>query len=151
MATKKQAPRAKAPPKAKDDPVRINFGLRLAAARKVVRPPLTQQAVADRFGVQKGTVSAWETGNGLPDAITLRQLAKLYNVSADALLWAESLTPEAMKIAAGYDDLGAELKAKFDAMWIGFYAAASEAGEKLPMRPDSDERAPPLAREERKE
>lgn len=127
------------------DPDRRNFGLRMAAARKLVRPKLTQDAVAQRFGVKKATVSAWETGNGLPDALTLKRLAKLYNVSADALLWAESLTPEAMKIAAGYDDLSDALKSKFNAMWLGFYAAASEAGENLPRIANDAERPPPLA------
>jgi transcriptional regulator with XRE-family HTH domain len=107
----------------KEEQLRRDFGLRLKAARE--RVGLTQQAVAERFDVKKGTVSAWENGAGLPDALRLRQLAKLYNVSADALLWAESLTPDAMRIAAGYDDLTGAQKMKFDAMWVGFYAATA--------------------------
>lgn len=103
--------------------VRKNFGLRLAAARAGKK--LTQQDVADRFSVNKATVSAWETGRGIPDALVLRALAKLYDVSADALLWAESLTPAAMRIAAGYDDLKDDQRKKFDNMWLGFYASAA--------------------------
>lgn len=64
---------------------RKRFGARLQAAREAAR--LTQLQVASRFGVGKGTVSAWETGRGVPDAFVLRGLARLYGVSADSLLF----------------------------------------------------------------
>jgi transcriptional regulator with XRE-family HTH domain len=49
---------------------------------------LTQQQVADRFSLSKGTVSAWEKGRGIPDALMLVNLTRMYGCSADALLGA---------------------------------------------------------------
>ena len=55
------------------DATRLGIGLRLKAARN--SKGLTQQQVADRLGVIKGTVSAWETGRGSPEAVTMRARA----------------------------------------------------------------------------
>jgi len=64
--------------------LRKAFGQRLQVAR--LAKDLTQDQVAGRFSIEKNTVSAWETGRGVPDALRLRALAKLYDTSADALL-----------------------------------------------------------------
>lgn len=112
---------------------RKGLGLRLKAAR--VAKGLTQTQVGDRFGVDKGTVSAWETGRGVPDAIRLRELARLFGVSADALLWENSLTPESMQIAAEFDGLSQSERATWRLLWLGYVARTSEAGEELPMAP----------------
>ena len=66
------------------DQAKQEFGARLKAAREHAQ--LTQQMVGDRFGVGKGTVSAWEAGTGDPGAARLYRIAKLYGVSVDALL-----------------------------------------------------------------
>lgn len=66
------------------DQAKQEFGALLKAARE--RAQLTQQMVGDRFGVGKGTVSAWEAGTGDPGAARLYRIAKLYGVSVDALL-----------------------------------------------------------------
>lgn len=44
---------------------------------------ITQQTIADRFGVTRGTVSNWELGRREPDLKTLEALAKFYGVSLD--------------------------------------------------------------------
>jgi len=65
----------------------------LAARLKGVREEkeFTQLQVAQRFGFGgKQTISNWETGRNLPDALWLRKLANLYGVSVDALTSAES-------------------------------------------------------------
>lgn len=85
---------------------------------------MTQQEVADRLGVKKATVSAWEKGRGLPDALRLRQLAKLYSVSADSLLWEDALSPDAMQFAADFDHLTDAQRRTFRAVWTAFIAQA---------------------------
>ena len=71
------------------DDIRAGIGMRLKAAREAAN--LTQDAVASRFSVGKGTVSAWETGRGDPGVSRLRELAKLYKVSADGHIEAARL------------------------------------------------------------
>lgn len=44
---------------------------------------ITQQTIADRFGVTRGTVSNWELGRREPDLGTLEKLAEFYGVSLD--------------------------------------------------------------------
>lgn len=118
----------------KVDSTRRGLGLRLKAAREA--KGMTQTQVGSRFGVDKGTVSAWETGRGVPDAIRLRELARLYGVSADAILWENSISHEAMQLATEFDHLNAAEKATWRLLWLGFAARTSEAGERLPMAPE---------------
>lgn len=97
--------------------------MRLAAAREMKR--LTQEQVGSRFGVGKGTVSAWETGRGDPGVFRLRELAKLYGVSADALLWDSAPSVEAMQFAAQFDGLSDRQQRAFRAMWLAYFHEAS--------------------------
>jgi len=116
------------------DPIRRGLGMRLASARQ--NKNLTQQDVATRFSLNKATVSAWETGRGVPDALTLRDLAKLYDVSADGLLWEDSLTPEAMKFAAAFDGLNEQQKRTLNAIWMAYIqesATDAQVEEAMPV------------------
>lgn len=101
--------------------------MRLKAVR--LKKGLKQREVADRFGVTLATVSAWETGIGDPGVYMLRELAKLYEVSADAILWEDSLTPEAMKFAAEFDSLTEKQKSTFRAVWMAYVREAVTDGE----------------------
>ena len=47
---------------------------------------LTQEGLAEAFGVTIGAVSKWENGNNVPDILTLMELANFFNVSVDELL-----------------------------------------------------------------
>ena len=47
---------------------------------------LTQEELAEAFGVTIGAVSKWENGNNVPDIMTMMELANFYNVSMDELL-----------------------------------------------------------------
>lgn len=108
------------------DPTRRGLGMRLASARQA--KGLTQDDIAKRFSINKATVSAWETGRGDPGVFRLRELSKLYDVSADALLWEDSLTPDAMKVAAQFDGLTERQKRTFYAMWMAYVQeSASDA------------------------
>lgn len=90
---------------------------------------LTQEQVGARFGVGKGTVSAWETGRGDPGVFRLRELAKLYGVSADALLWDSAPSLEAMQFAAQFDGLSDRQQRTFRAMWLAYFQEASSDSE----------------------
>lgn len=109
-----------------DETRRRALGSRLASARKA--KGLTQQQVADLFQISKGTVSAWEKGGGVPDALRLARLANQYEVSADALLRDDHLSAEAMRVAAQYDSLSSAQRRMFNAMWTAFVEQASTAG-----------------------
>lgn len=126
----------------KNDPTRQGVGMRLKAAR--LAKDLGQKEVADRFGVTVATVSAWETGIGDPGVYRLRDLAKLYDVSADAILWEDSLTTDAMRFAADFDSLTEKQRATFRAVWMAFVKEAVSDGdveEKMPVtRTEKEER-----------
>lgn len=115
------------------DPIRKGFGMRLKAAR--LNKQMSQTQVGQRFGVGKETVSAWETGRGDPGVYRLRELAKLYDVSADALLWENSLSNEAMQLAAQYDGLTGEQQRTLRAVWMAYVTQSAKGGENLPLPP----------------
>lgn len=124
------------------DPVRQGVGLRLKRMREV--KGLSQSDVAKHFKVGKGTVSAWETGLGDPGVYKLRQLSKLYGVASDAILWENSLSPEAMQFAAEFDNLTEKQRGMFKAMWIAYVAEAAsdeKVGNHIPPVP-SDKKSP---------
>lgn len=64
------------------------LGASIAAARRAAG--YSQDAAASALGVVKQTVSAWESGTNVVDAIWLRKLARLYQSSADKLAGADS-------------------------------------------------------------
>lgn len=119
------------------DEVRYGIGMRLKAAREAAN--LTQDAVAARFSVGKGTVSAWETGRGDPGVSRLRELAKLYKVSADAILWENALTNEALQLAADFDGLNERQQRTLKHLWMAFLADSKDD--------DGVEQAMPITRE----
>lgn len=47
---------------------------------------MTQQAAADELGVDRTTITKWETGKSLPRAEMLIKIAKLYGCSISDLL-----------------------------------------------------------------
>ena len=56
----------------------------LAAFRK--HAGLTQLELAEKLKYSDKSISKWERGEGLPDVITLKELADLYGTTVDALL-----------------------------------------------------------------
>ncbi|MCR4895353.1 MAG: helix-turn-helix domain-containing protein [Lachnospiraceae bacterium] len=64
--------------------MQLNVGENIKKYRKEMN--LTQEELADAFGLTVGAVSKWESGSTVPDIYTLADLADFFNVSMDVLL-----------------------------------------------------------------
>ena len=62
----------------------MSLGTSLAEARR--NAGLTQEAVAEKLGVSRQTISKWETDETLPDIRQSKRLADLYQMTLDALV-----------------------------------------------------------------
>lgn len=115
------------------------LGKRLSASRNLAG--LTIDGAAKKlteigYPLTKQALGHWETGRNVPDAIWLRRLAKLYNTTMDALSWDDSLTIEAMQIAAEFDSLTEKQKSAFKLMWLGYATRAvtdAEVADRMPV------------------
>ena len=58
----------------------MKLGENLFQARK--RKGLSQEAVAEKLGVSRQTISKWETDETLPDIRQAKKLAVLYRIDA---------------------------------------------------------------------
>ena len=64
--------------------IRMNLGENLFQARK--KKGLSQEAVAEKLGVSRQTISKWETDETLPDIRQAKKLAVLYGLTLDELI-----------------------------------------------------------------
>ena len=62
----------------------MKLGDNLVRARK--KCGLSQEAVAEKLGVSRQTISKWETDETLPDIRQSKRLATLYRLSLDELI-----------------------------------------------------------------
>ena len=62
----------------------MSLGKHLAQARK--KAGLSQEAVAEKLGVSRQTISKWETDETVPDIYQSKTLAKIYHLSLDELI-----------------------------------------------------------------
>ena len=62
----------------------MSLGSNLSDARK--KKGLSQEAVAEKLGVSRQTISKWETDETLPDIRQSKRLALLYHLSLDELI-----------------------------------------------------------------
>lgn len=62
----------------------MEFCERIAAARKAAG--LTQEQLGEQIGVTRQAVSKWESGQVVPDALTVARMCEVLHVSADHLL-----------------------------------------------------------------
>lgn len=62
----------------------MNLGNSLFHARK--KSGLSQEAVAERLGVSRQTISKWETDETTPDIRQSKMMAKLYKITLDELI-----------------------------------------------------------------
>lgn len=103
---------------------RAALGRRLTSARKIAGFPTiisAAKALTERgFPISKPAVHAWEAGRNVPDAIWLTRLASLYETTLDALVFDDSISIEAMRVAAEFDSLNEKQKSTFRAVWLAF-------------------------------
>ena len=64
--------------------MQLNLGENIKRCRKEMG--LTQEELAEAFGITIGAVSKWESGSTIPDIMTLIELADFFNISVDVLL-----------------------------------------------------------------
>ena len=90
---------------------------RLKLARK--RAGMTQKEVAVRAGITESTYCGYETGKRQPDALRIKQLARILDVTGDYLLGledidiippADGLTADELELLELYRQLNAEGK-----------------------------------------
>lgn len=62
----------------------MNLGDSLFRARK--KSGLSQEAVAEKLGVSRQTISKWETDETLPDLCQSKKLSRLYHLTLDELV-----------------------------------------------------------------
>ncbi len=80
----------------------MRLGNRLFHARK--KCGLSQEAVAERLGVSRQTISKWETDETLPDIYQSKKMAKLYGMSLDELIAFDVEMDEIQEIIEKSDD-----------------------------------------------
>jgi Predicted transcriptional regulators len=74
-----------------------------------IRIGILQQDLANMLKVSKQTVSHWETGQRTPDALTISELASVFNVTTDYLL-CRTDNPNVISYSNTIDALAPELK-----------------------------------------
>lgn len=63
------------------------FSEQLSRLRKEAN--LTQEVLAEKCEVSRQAVAKWESGENLPDIYKISQIAKLFDVSLEELIWGE--------------------------------------------------------------
>lgn len=96
----------------------MRLGESLAQARK--KAGLTQEAVAEKLGVSRQTISKWETDETLPDIRQSKKLADLYQVTLDELV---TFDLEVQELTEMIDRVSDEVVEKVDwtAVWAQKY------------------------------
>lgn len=64
----------------------MSFGERLKHLREKHKPKIYQKELADGIGVSRQAITMWETGQRIPDTVTLQKIANYFKVSTDYLL-----------------------------------------------------------------
>ena len=96
-------PKKSVPDEFSDFPVRLK---QLMNERKVIKNnreyPTSQQDLAEQLGIKRQTVSLYQTGQSVPDALQIRKIAQFFNVSAD---WLLGLTNDPKRQPTAVDEL----------------------------------------------
>lgn len=84
----------------------MRLGNRLFHARK--KRGLSQEAVAEKLGVSRQTISKWETDETVPDIYQSKKMARLYRMTLDELIEFDVELDELQEIIDRADDRAAE-------------------------------------------
>ena len=80
----------------------MNLGNSLFHGRK--KCGLSQEAVAEKLGVSRQTISKWETNETIPDIYQAKKMARLYHLSLDDLIEFDSELNEIQEIIEKSDE-----------------------------------------------
>lgn len=68
----------------------MGFAEELVKNRKATH--MTQEELAEKCDVSRQAVSKWESGESIPDVYVIANLAKLFNVSIEDLIWSRDVS-----------------------------------------------------------
>lgn len=110
----------------------MRLGESLAQARK--KAGLTQEAVAEKLGVSRQTISKWETDETLPDIRQSKKLADLYQVTLDELV---TFDLEVQELTEMIDRVSDEVVEKVDwtAVWAQKYPILARYPQEMDTAP----------------
>lgn len=110
----------------------MRLGESLAQARK--KAGLTQEAVAEKLGVSRQTISKWETDETLPDIRQSKKLADLYQVTLDELV---TFDLEMQELTEMIDRVSDEVVEKVDwtAVWAQKYPILARYPQEMDTAP----------------
>lgn len=110
----------------------MRLGESLAQARK--KAGLTQEAVAEKLGVSRQTISKWETDETLPDIRQSKKLADLYQVTLDELV---TFDFEVQELTEMIDRVSDEVVEKVDwtAVWAQKYPILARYPQEMDTAP----------------
>lgn len=110
----------------------MRLGESPAQARK--KAGLTQEAVAEKLGVSRQTISKWETDEILPDIRQSKKLADLYQVTLDELV---TFDLEVQELTEMIDRVSDEVVEKVDwtAVWAQKYPILARYPQEMDTTP----------------
>lgn len=110
----------------------MRLGESLAQARK--KAGLTEEAVAEKLGVSRQTISKWETDETLPDIRQSKKLADLYQVTLDELV---AFDFEVQELTEMIDRVSDEVVEKVDwtAVWAQKYPILARYPQEMDTTP----------------
>lgn len=106
----------------------MSLGNHLFDARK--NKGLSQEAVAERLGVSRQTISKWETDETLPDIQQAKKLAVLYGMSLDELITFDIDIKEIQEVIDKTSDAVSE-KIDWTAAWSKKYPVLAKYRNKV--------------------
>jgi len=110
----------------------MQLGESLAQARK--KAGLTQEAVAEKLGVSRQTISKWETDETLPDIRQSKKLASLYHMTLDELVDFDIDVQELTEMINSVSDEVTE-KVDWTAVWAQKYPILARYPQKVDTAP----------------
>ena len=92
----------------------VDFGQRLRTLR--LQEALTQQQLAERLGLTKSVISAYETDLRLPSYDVLLKLSRIFKVSTDYLLGVSARTDSTLDLSGLTDAQKSALRQLVDSL-----------------------------------
>ena len=107
---------------------KMKLGNNLFQARK--KSGLSQEAVAEKLGVSRQTISKWETDETIPDIYQSKKLSTLYSLTLDELLNFDVDLKEIEDTIKNYDDKK-DLKIDWTKAWSKKYPILSTYKDRI--------------------